>query len=78
MRGEVDVRFPPKAYAASVVDQLRYLEMRRLGLYTEGALAGAAFRAVVMRPFLLAVHLQPLLARAHPLERGEKIGLALG
>ena len=41
MRGEVDVRFPPKAYAASVVDQLRYLEMRRLGLYTEGALAGA-------------------------------------
>ena len=41
MRGEIDVRFPPRAYAASIVDQLRYLEMRRLGLYTEGALAGA-------------------------------------
>ena len=41
MRGEVDARFPPRAYAASIVDQLRYLEMRRLGLYTEGALAGA-------------------------------------
>ncbi len=41
MRGEIDVRFPPRSYAASVVDQLRYLEMRRLGLYAEGALAGA-------------------------------------
>ena len=41
MRGEIDARFPPKSYAASIVDQLRYLEMRRLGLYTEGALAGA-------------------------------------
>lgn len=41
IRGEVDARFPPKSYAASVVDQLRYLELRRLGLYAEGALAGA-------------------------------------
>jgi serine phosphatase RsbU (regulator of sigma subunit) len=41
MRGEIDVRFPPRHYAASIVDQLRYLEMRRLGLYVEGALAGA-------------------------------------
>ncbi len=41
IRGEADARFPPKGYAASVVDQLRYQELRRLGLYTEGALAGA-------------------------------------
>ena len=41
MRAEIDARFPARAYAASIVDQLRYLEMRRLGLYTEGALAGA-------------------------------------
>ncbi len=41
IRAEVDARFPPKHYAPSVVDQLRYLELRRLGLYAEGALAGA-------------------------------------
>ncbi len=41
MRAEVDARFPPKHYAAGVADQLRYLELRRLGLYAEGALAGA-------------------------------------
>ena len=53
MRGEVDVRFPPKAYAASVVDQLRYLEMRRLGLYTEGALAGAMLASLSQAVYLL-------------------------
>ncbi len=41
MRAEVDGRFPPRQYAAGVADQLRFLELRRLGLYAEGALAGA-------------------------------------
>jgi hypothetical protein len=41
IRGAVDARFPERAYAASIVDRLCHLEMRRPGLYTEGALAGA-------------------------------------
>ncbi len=41
LRMYADQRFPPKAYAPQIVDHQRYLEMRRLGLYIEGALAGA-------------------------------------
>lgn len=41
LRMYADQRFPPKAYAPQVIDHQRYLEMRRLGLYIEGALAGA-------------------------------------
>ncbi len=41
LRMYADQRFPPKAYAPQIVDHQRYLEMRRLGLYMEGALAGA-------------------------------------
>lgn len=41
LRMYADQRFPPKAYAPQIIDHLRYLEMRRLGLYIEGALAGA-------------------------------------
>ncbi len=41
MHAVIDARFPPKNYAAGVVDEMRYLELRRLGLYAEGALAGA-------------------------------------
>lgn len=41
LRMYADQRFPPKAYAPQIIDHQRYLEMRRLGLYIEGALAGA-------------------------------------
>lgn len=41
LRMYADQRFPPKAYAPQMIDHQRYLEMRRLGLYIEGALAGA-------------------------------------
>ena len=41
LRMFADQRFPPKSYAAQIIDHQRYLEMRRLGLYIEGALAGA-------------------------------------
>lgn len=41
LRMYADQRFPPKSYAPQIVDHQRYLEMRRLGLYLEGALAGA-------------------------------------
>ena len=32
--------FPPKSFALSLVDNERYLELRRFGLYTEGCLLG--------------------------------------
>ncbi len=40
-RAVADARFPPKNYAASFADQERYQELRRIGLYSEGALVGA-------------------------------------
>ncbi len=41
MKAVADARFPPKSYAASFADQERYQELRRIGLYAEGALVGA-------------------------------------
>lgn len=43
LRLQLDHLYGGATYAAAYYDQIRYLEMRRLGLYIEGALAGIVF-----------------------------------
>ena len=59
MRMYADQFFPPKAYAAQIVDHQRYLEMRRLGLYIEGALAGAMLALAIFGWYTAAHNRSP-------------------
>ena len=54
LRMFADQRFPPKAFAPQIIDHQRYLEMRRLGLYIEGALAGAILALAIFGWYTVA------------------------
>ena len=54
LRMFADQRFPPKSYAPQIIDHQRYLEMRRLGLYIEGALAGAILALAIFGWYTVA------------------------